>query len=91
MFELLGEIEERHELWGQPGKLKITGFLIRGNMGSYQDALNLAAQSGGQFFGDPSDALAAVRHYQSTGGVSLNFEQQVNSRRKRSSWTRPWR
>ena len=77
-FELLGEIEERHELWGQPGKLKITGFLIRGNMGSYRDALNLAAQSGGPFFGDPSDALAAVRHYQSTGGVSLNLEQQVN-------------
>ncbi|HXL65019.1 MAG TPA: carbohydrate porin, partial [Xanthobacteraceae bacterium] len=24
-FELVGEIEERHELWGQPGKLKVTG------------------------------------------------------------------
>ena len=29
-FELVGEIEERHELWGQPGKLKITGFVSRG-------------------------------------------------------------
>jgi len=76
-FELVGEIEERHQLWGQPGKLKITGFLIRGNMGSFQDALNLAATPG-PFFGDPSDAIAAVRHYQSRPGVSLNLEQQVN-------------
>ena len=30
-FQLVGEIEERHELWGQPGKLKITGFLGRGS------------------------------------------------------------
>ena len=77
-FQLVGEIEERHQLWGQPGKLKITGFLTRGNMGSFQDAINLAAMPGGAFFGDPSDALAAVRHYQSKPGVSLNLEQQVN-------------
>jgi high affinity Mn2+ porin len=75
-FELVGEIEERHELWGQPGKLKITGFLIRGNTGSYQDAINLAAQPG-PLFGDVTDALAAVRHYQSRPGVLLNLEQQV--------------
>jgi len=76
-FQLVGEIEERHQLWGQPGKLKITGFVIRGNAGSFQDAINLAAQPG-PFFGDPSDAIAAVRHYQSRPGVSLNLEQQVN-------------
>ena len=28
--QFVGEIEERHQLWGQPGKLKITGFLITG-------------------------------------------------------------
>jgi high affinity Mn2+ porin len=77
-FQLVGEIEERHELWGQPGKLKITGFLTRGNMGSFQDAINLAEQPGGPFFGDPSDAIAAVRVYQSRPGVSLNLEQQAN-------------
>jgi high affinity Mn2+ porin len=76
-FELVGEIEERHQLWGEPGKLKITGFLIRGNTGSFQDAINLAAMPG-PLFGDVTDALAAVRHYQSRPGVSLNFEQQVN-------------
>ncbi len=76
-FEIVGEIEERHELWGQPGKLKITGFLIRGNMGSFQDAINLAQNPASPFFGDASDAIAAVRTYQSRPGVSINLEQQI--------------
>jgi high affinity Mn2+ porin len=76
-FQLVGEIEERHELWGQPGKLKITGFLSRGDAGSFQDAIALSQQPG-PLFGDPTDALAAVRVYQSRPGVSLNLEQQVN-------------
>ncbi len=75
-FQLVGEIEERHELWGQPGKLKVTGFLSRGNAGSFQDAINLSQQPA-PFFGDVTDALAAVRHYQNRPGVSLNIEQQV--------------
>ncbi len=73
-FELVGEIEERHELWGQPGKFKITGFLIRGDAGSFQNAINLSQATGL----DASDALAAVRTYQSRPGVSLNLEQQVS-------------
>src|SRR5262249_38746802 len=40
-FQLVGEIEERHELWGQPGKLKITGFLSRGRAGEFADAIAL--------------------------------------------------
>ncbi len=75
-FQLVGEFEERHELWGQPGKLKITGFLSRGNAGGFQDAINLS-QMPGPLFGDPTNALAAARVYQSRPGVSLNLEQQV--------------
>jgi len=71
-FELVGEIEERHELWGEPGKLKITGFLSRGRMGDYADAIALAAITGG-----PAD-INAVRMYTSRPGVSLNLEQQVS-------------
>jgi high affinity Mn2+ porin len=70
-FELVGEIEERHQLWGQPGKLKITGYLERGKMGAYQNAIDLAQQTGG-----PAD-IAAVRTYTSRPGVSINLEQQV--------------
>ncbi|HLH97230.1 MAG TPA: carbohydrate porin [Xanthobacteraceae bacterium] len=71
-FQLVGEIEERHELWGQPGKLKITGYLTRGRMGSYADAIALAAMTG-----QPAD-ITAVRQYTSRPGVSLNLEQQVS-------------
>jgi high affinity Mn2+ porin len=70
-FEMVGEIEERHELWGQPGKLKVTGYLERGRMGTYQDAIDLA-----QLTGQPAD-IAAVRTYTSRPGVSLNLEQQI--------------
>jgi high affinity Mn2+ porin len=70
-FQLVGEIEERHELWGQPGKLKLTGFLSRGGAGSFADAIQLAAMTG-----QPAD-ITAVRTYRSRPGVSLNLEQQV--------------
>ena len=70
-FQMVGEIEERHQLWGQPGKLKITGFLSRGRAGAFQDAINLA-----QLTGEPAD-ITAVRTYRSRPGVSINLEQQV--------------
>jgi high affinity Mn2+ porin len=70
-FELVGEIEERHELWGQPGKIKITGFLNRGSAGNFNDAVALA-----QLTGTPAD-INAVRSYTSRPGVSVNMEQQV--------------
>src|SRR5262245_16899002 len=71
-FALLAEIEKRYELWGQPGKLKVTGFLNRGRAGKFQDAITLA-----QINGDPAD-ITAVRRYTSRGGVSMNLEQQVS-------------
>ena len=70
-FQWVGEIERRYQLWGQPGKIAVTGFLSRGRMGSYADAIALAAATGGT----PSTAL--VRQYTSRGGVSLNIEQQI--------------
>jgi high affinity Mn2+ porin len=70
-FQLVGEIEERHELWGQPGKIKITGFLSRGRAGQFADAVALAGLTG-----QPAD-INAVRAYTSRPGVSLNLEQQI--------------
>jgi high affinity Mn2+ porin len=72
-FQWLGEIERRYELWGHPGKLAITGFLSRARMGSFQDAIDLAQVTGG-----PAN-IAAVRKYQSRGGVSMNVEQEITS------------
>jgi hypothetical protein len=83
-FELVGEIEERHELWGQPGKLKITGFLSRGNMGNFQDAINLSQGDrsgrqrrarGGAHLSEP-----AWREPQS-GAASLRDRGRIRSRR----------
>jgi high affinity Mn2+ porin len=70
-FQWVGEIERRYSIWDQPGKLAITGFLTRGRMGSFEDAIQLAAMTGG-----PAD-IAAVRKYQSRGGISMNLEQQI--------------
>ena len=73
-LQVLAEVEERHQLWGQPGKLKLTGFVSIGNAGSFGDALNLVQATGL----DANDALAAVRRRQSRPGVSINWEQQVS-------------
>lgn len=70
-FQWVGEIERRYSIWGQPGKVAVTGFLTRGRMGTFQDAIQLAALTGG-----PAD-IAAVRKYQSRGGISMNLEQQL--------------
>jgi high affinity Mn2+ porin len=70
-FQWDGEIERRYVVWDQPGKLAITGFLTRGRMGSFEDAIQLAAITGG-----PAD-ITAVRKYQSRGGISMNLEQQL--------------
>jgi high affinity Mn2+ porin len=65
------ELEERHTLWGQPGKLKFLYWLTRGNLGDYEDALTLAAATG------TTPSTAAVRSYRSKYGVVLNLEQQL--------------
>jgi len=70
-FQWDGEIERRYSIFGQPGKIAITGFLTRARMGSFEDAVLLAAQTGG-----PAD-IAAVRKYQGKGGISMNLEQQL--------------
>ena len=71
-FSLIGEIERRYEVWGQPGALKITGFLNRGRAGDYAAAIALA-----QTTGAPAD-ITAVRTYDSRPGVSVNWQQQIN-------------
>lgn len=70
-FQMVGEIERRYELWGQPGAIKVTGFLSRGRAGQFADAIALAAITGG-----PAN-INAVRTYDSRPGVSINLQQQV--------------
>jgi high affinity Mn2+ porin len=70
-FQMLGEIERRYELWGQPGKLLVTGYLTRARMGNLTEAVQLAALTG------TTPDLSLVRSYTSKTGISANWEQQV--------------
>ena len=70
-FQWLAEIAHSHELWGQPGKVAVTGFLSRGRMGRFEDAIQLALVTGG-----PAD-ITAVRRYTSRSGLAFNVEQQL--------------
>jgi high affinity Mn2+ porin len=67
----IGEIERRYLLWSQPGRILVDGYLTRGRMGRFQDAIDLAQITGG-----PAH-IAAVRRYTSRTGMSVGWEQQV--------------
>jgi high affinity Mn2+ porin len=71
-FQWIGEIEHRHQLGGQPGKIIATGFLSRGRMGRYDDALTLAQLT------KAAPNIALVRRYASRSGISINLEQPVS-------------
>jgi len=70
-FQMVGEVERRFELGGQPGKLAVTGYLTRARMGNFADAVELAALTG------TAPNLAAVRSYASKPGITANLEQQI--------------
>jgi high affinity Mn2+ porin len=70
-FQIDGEVEERLQLGGRPGKLKLTAFLSRGRMGRFDDATAIALATG-----QPAD-IAAVRRYRGRPGISANLEQEV--------------
>jgi len=72
-FQSVVELEHRHQIAGRPGKVAITGFLSRGRMGRFDDAVRLS-----QLTGDPADT-ALVRRYTSRTGVSFNLEQQISA------------
>ena len=74
-FQMVGEIERRYALWGNPGAIKVTGFLTRGRMANFQDAIALSQATGL----DINDATAAERTYPSRPGVSVNLQQQLTA------------
>ncbi len=69
--QFVAELEERHTLWDQPGKIKVLYWLSRGNLGLYADALALAAATG------TTPSTKAVANYRSKYGVAFNLEQQI--------------
>jgi len=71
-FEAVAEAEGRHTFLGRTGKIKLLGFVNRGRMGGYGDAVRLA-----QATGTPPD-MVPVRRYASRPGGALNIEQEVS-------------
>jgi high affinity Mn2+ porin len=67
------EAEERHSLWGRAGVVRLTGFITRGRMGDYNDAMALAETDG------TLPDIAAVRQYRSRGGISLDAQQTLTA------------
>jgi len=68
-FSVMAEAEERHEIFGQPGKLKLLVYADRGRMANYLDAVRFAANG--------APAVASVRKYATKPGLVLNLEQQL--------------
>ena len=65
------ELEERHTLWDQPGKLKALYWIDQGNLGTYPDAISLGQATG------TTPATGAVRSFRTKSGGGLNLEQQI--------------
>lgn len=69
----IAELEHRHELAGQPGKLKFLVFANRAKMARYDDAV---AQ--GELTGQVPD-VAVVRAYRTNPGWVFGLEQQLTA------------
>jgi high affinity Mn2+ porin len=70
-FEAVAEIEKRHEIAGEPGRLLLTVFQNRGRMGLLDDAVAVARGN------DAPVEIAGVRRYRSRFGVGLGLKQQL--------------
>ena len=70
--QYLAELELRYSLWSQPGKLRLMGYLSRGNAGSYAAAVALPLTSP-----DYPD-IALTRRPRNNPGFVVNIEQAIN-------------
>ncbi len=68
---MIGELEVCHTLLGHDGKVKLLGFVNRGWMANYDDAVRLAAATGG------TPDVSLVRRYGSRPGMVINLEQEL--------------
>lgn len=72
-FQMVAEIEKRYPLFGQTGRLLVTGYNTRGRMGLLREAIELADAAG------TTPNTADVRSYRSRMGVSVDLEQPITA------------
>jgi high affinity Mn2+ porin len=70
-FQLVAEVERRYSLAGKNGAAVVTGFLTRGRMALFSDAVALGEAEG------ETPNVADVRQYRSRPGVSLDLQQDL--------------
>jgi len=70
-FQYDFEVENSHQIGGQPGKLRLTVFDTRGRMGLLNEAVAVAALT------DTPVDIASVRQYRARVGADLDLEQQL--------------
>ncbi len=70
-YQAIGELEERHALFGRAGKVALNGWFSHANMGRYTDAVAQARIDGGV----PS--TANVRRFATRFGAGVNVEQAL--------------
>ncbi len=70
-YQLDAEIEHRHSIAGHPGAVRVTLFRNRGNFSRFDDAIALAAATGGSV--DPN----LTRRRMTRPGADINVEQEV--------------
>ncbi len=68
------EFEERHNVFGQPGKVRVGVFGNQGVTGNYSQALAIEAMDPAQ---DINDVMASIRHVNPKYGIYANLEQQL--------------
>ena len=69
--QYIAEVEERHTLFDQDGKIKLSGFYSRGLFGSYAQATTLAQANG------TAPDIQSVLRFRGKGGGSVNVEQAI--------------
>lgn len=72
-FALIGELEHRHQCWGEDGALRLTAFDNRGRMARYDAAVAAAQRSAA-----PAD-VSSLRQFDSRPGAALNLEQALTA------------
>ena len=72
-FQVITEVERRYPLFGQTGRILLTGYDSRGRMGLLDQAISLAEATG------TTPDAAQVRAYRSRIGLSVDLEQPVTT------------
>ena len=71
-FQMVAEIERRYPLFGQTGRILLTGFDSRGHMGLLDQAIDLAEATA-------TTPNTEVRSYRGRMGASLDLEQPITA------------